>query len=195
MKRYMFIAIAALIAVVAALWSKNKSLSNENERLTANNTALMDRATYFETEAGNSAASVQRLELSYSELERNYQHVCKTADELGLKVKRLQAAATTATKTEVRVITQIRDSIVYRDGVLDSLKAFKWRDNWVDVAGEIRGRDVSLDVVSNDTIIQVIHRVPKKFWFIKWGTKAIRQEIKSTNPHTKITYTEYIELK
>ncbi len=195
MKRYLFIAIAALIAVVAALWSKNKSLSNENERLTANNTALMDRATYFETEAGNSAASVQRLELSYSELERNYQHICKTADELGLKVKRLQAAATTATKTEVRVITQIRDSIVYRDGVLDSLKAFKWRDNWVDVAGEIRGRDVSLDVVSNDTIIQVIHRVPKKFWFIKWGTKAIRQEIKSTNPHTKITYTEYIELK
>jgi len=195
MKKYLIIAIAALMAVVAALWNKNKSLSNENERLTANNTALMDKATYFETEAGNSAASVQRLELSYSELERNYQHVCKTADELNIKVKRLQAAATTATKTEVKVITQTRDSIVYRDGVLDSLKAFKWYDNWVDIAGEIRGRDVSLDVVSNDTIIQVIHRVPKKFWFIKWGTKAIRQEIKSTNPHTKITYTEYIELK
>lgn len=195
MKKYLIIAIAALMAVVAALWNKNKSLSNENERLTANNTALMDKATYFETEAGNSAASVQRLELSYSELERNYQHVCKTADELNIKVKRLQAAATTATKTEVKVITQTRDSIVYRDGVLDSLKAFKWYDNWVDIAGEIRGRDVSLDIVSNDTIIQVIHRVPKKFWFIKWGTKAIRQEIKSTNPHTKITYTEYIELK
>ena len=195
MKRYLFIAIAVLVAVVAALWSKNKSLSNENERLTANNTALMDKATYYKTEAGNSAASVQRLELSYSELERNYKHVCKTADELGIKVKRLQAAATTATKTEVKVITQIRDSIVYRDGVLDSLKAFKWRDSWVDVAGEIRGRDVSLDVVSHDTIKQVVHRVPKKFWFIKWGTKAIRQEITSTNPHTKITYTEYIELK
>lgn len=195
MKRYLIMAIVALVAIVAILWGRNKSLSNENERLTANNTALMDKATYYETEAGNSAASVQRLELSYSELERNYQHVCKTADELNIKVKRLQAAATTATKTEVKVITQIRDSIVYRDGVLDSLKAFKWRDNWVDVAGEIRGRDVSLDVVSNDTIIQVIHRVPKKFWFIKWGTKAIRQEVKSTNPHTKITYTEYIELK
>ena len=87
------------------------------------------------------------------------------------------------------------DSIVYRDGVLDSLKMFKWSDAWVDVAGEIRGRDVSLDVVSNDTIRQIIHRVPKKFWFIKWGTKAIRQEVVSSNPHTKITYTEYIELK
>ena len=127
--------------------------------------------------------------------ERTYQQVCKTAFLWGVKFKRLQAAATTATQTEVKVITQIRDSIVYRDGVLDSLKMFKWSDAWVDVAGEIRGRDVSLDVVSNDTIRQIIHRVPKKFWFIKWGTKAIRQEVVSSNPHTKITYTEYIELK
>lgn len=195
MKKPIILIVAVLVITVCSLWSKCKSLSEDNERLTANNTALMDKATYFETEAGNSAASVQRLELSYSELERNYQHVCQTTDELGVKVKRLQAAATTATQTEVKVITQIRDSIVYRDGVLDSLKMFKWSDAWVDVAGEIRGRDVSLDVVSNDTIRQIIHRVPKKFWFIKWGTKAIRQEVVSSNPHTKITYTEYIELK
>lgn len=195
MKKAIFFVIAGLLIALCALWSKCNSLKSDNERLSANNTALMDKATYFETEAGNSAASVQRLELTYSELERNYQHVCQTADELNIKVKRLQAAATTATQTEVKVVTQIRDSIVYRDMVLDSIKVFNWSDAWVDVAGEIKGRDVSLDVVSNDTIIQVIHRVPKKFWFIKWGTKAIRQEIISTNPHTNITYTEYIELK
>lgn len=195
MNKLIFFTVAVLLALIFVLTSKCKSLKADNERLTANNTALMDKADYYETEAGNSAASVQRLELSYSELERNYQHVCQTADELGVKVKRLQAAATTATRTEVQVVTQIRDSIVYRDGVLDSLKAFNWRDAWVDVVGEIRGRDVSLDVCSTDTIRQIIHRVPKKFWFIKWGTKAIRQEITSSNPHTKIVYTEYIELK
>lgn len=195
MKKAIFFVIAGLLIVVCSLWSKCNSLKSENERLSDNNVALMDKATYYETEAGNQAASVQRLELTYSELEDNYRHVCQTADELNIKVKRLQAAATTATKTEVKVVTQIRDSIVYRDGGLDSLKMFNWSDAWVDVAGEIRGRDVSLDVVSNDTIKQIIHRVPKKFWFIKYGTKAIRQEIISTNPHTNITYTEYIELK
>lgn len=195
MKKTIFFILAGLVIIICALWSKCKSLSEDNERLSANNTALMDKATYFETAADNSAASVQKLELSYSELKSNYQHICKTAEELGVKVKRLQAAATTATRTEVKVITQIRDSIVFRDGVLDSLKMFKWSDAWVDVIGEIRGRDVALDVVSNDTIRQIIHRVPKKFWFIKWGTKAIRQEIVSNNPHTKITYTEYVELK
>lgn len=195
MKKAIFLIIVGLLVTAFALWNKCNSLKSDNERLKANNTALMDRATYYETEAGKSAASVQRLELTYSELEDNYRHVCQTADELNIKVKRLQAAATTASQTEVKVVTQIRDSIVYRDMVLDSIKVFNWSDAWVDVAGEIKGRDVSLDVVSNDTIIQVIHRVPKKFWFIKWGTKAIRQEIVSTNPHTNITYTEYIELK
>lgn len=195
MKKPIILIVAVLVITVCSLWSKCKSLSEDNERLTANNTALMDKATYFETEAGKSAASVQRLKLDYSELQEHYAHVCRTADELGIRIKRLQAAATTATQTEVKVVTEIRDSIVYRDGLLDSLKVLRWQDPWVNVAGEIRGRDVELDVVSNDTITQIIHRVPKKFWFIKWGTKAIRQEVKSTNPHTKITYTEYIELK
>lgn len=195
MKKYVAMVIVGLLVVVVVLWSKAKTLTTENERLTANQTALMDKAAYYETEAGNAAASVQRLTLSYSELEENYQHVCKTADELKIKVKRLQAAATTATHTEVKVITEIRDSIVYRDGRVDSLKFIMFRDPWVSVDGEIRGSDVELNVASCDTITQIIHRVPKKFWFIKWGCKAIRQEVVSSNPHSKITYTEYIELR
>lgn len=195
MKSWAYLVLLGLGVIILSLWATNKKLTTENERLTANATALMDRADYYETEAGKSAASVQKLTLDYSELQDHYANVCRTADELGVKVKRLQSAATTATQTDVKVITQVRDSIVYRDGVLDSLKVLHWQDPWVTVAGEIRGDSVALDVVSCDTITQIVHRVPKKFWFIKWGTKAIRQEIVSSNPHTKITYTEYIELK
>lgn len=187
--------IIGLGIILVSMWVDNKRLVGENDRLNANSTALMERASYYETEAGKSAATVQKLTLSYSELEHNYEKVCRTADELGIKVKRLQAAATTATQTEVKVVTQIRDSIIYRDGVLDSLKLLHWRDPWITVSGEIRGNDVELDVSSCDTITQIIHRVPKRFWFIKWGTKAIRQEVVSSNPHSKITFTEYIELK
>lgn len=195
MKKFLLIGIATLVVLVGVLWKWNVSLRSENERLEGNQTALMEKATYYETEAGKSAASVQKLELSYSELKNNYEQVCKTADELNIKVKRLQAASTTATHTEVKVITEIRDSIIYRNGTVDSLKYLKWKDAWVNVEGIIKKDSVALDVLSNDTIIQIIHRVPHRFWFIKWGTKAIRQEIISTNPHTKITFAEYIELK
>ena len=50
-------------------------------------------------------------------------------------------------------------------------------------------------IVSRDTLVQVVHRVPRQWLFFKWGTKGIRQEIMSKNPHTEITYAEYIELK
>lgn len=195
MNRWLGIAIAVLLCVSSALYLRNKALQSDNNRLQGNQTALMEKATYYETEAGKSAASVQRLELSCSELKGKYKEMCQTADELGIQVKRLKAASTTATETEVKVITQVRDSIVYRNGAVDTLKAFSWHDAWVNILGELKGRDVSLNVVSQDTLIQIVHRVPKKFLFFRWGTKAIRQEITSTNPHTKITYTEYIELK
>mgnify|MGYP006903480856 FL=1 len=187
--------MAVLACLCPALYLRNKALRADNDRLTANQAALMQKAAYYRTKAGRSAASVQRLELSYSELKDNYKRVCQTADELGVKVKRLQSATTTATETEVKVITQVRDSIVYRNGVGDTLKAFSWHDAWVNILGELKGRDVSLNVVSQDTLIQIVHRVPKKFLFFRWGTKAIRQEVMSTNPHTKITYAEYIELR
>lgn len=179
-----------------ALFKANKSLNDENTRLCSNQKALLDKATYYQTEAGKSAASVQKLELSYEELKDNYQDICNVADELGIKVKRLQSVATTATVTDVNVETKVKDSIIYnKNGVIDSVKAFKWRDAWVDVAGTIKGDDVSLGMTSKDTLIQIVHRVPRKFLFFRWGTKAIRQEITSTNPHSKIIYTDYIELK
>ena len=59
----------------------------------------------------------------------------------------------------------------------------------------IRADSVSCRVVSVDTLQQIVHRVPRRFLFIRWGTKAIRQEVVSSNPHTNIVYTEYIELK
>ena len=76
------------------------------------------------------------------------------------------------------------------------LPAIKWKDPWVNVDGIIKpDSTVDLSIQSVDTLFQVVHRVPKKFLFIRYGTKAIRQEITSSNPHTKIVYSEYIELK
>lgn len=53
---------------------------------------------------------------------------------------------------------------------------------------------LSYAVHSVDTLHQVVHRVPRKCWFIRYGTKAIRQEVWSSNPNTELVYTEYIEL-
>lgn len=196
MNKYLIIICAVLGIACATLLGVNGRLKTEKERLAGNQQALLEKAEYYETEAGKSAASVQRLQLSYSELEDNYIQVCKVAGDLRIKLKRIEAATTTQTKTEVEVETTVKDSMVRRDTLPPlKLQTIEWKDPWVSVTGELTGKNLKLNISSVDTLTQIVWRVPKQFWFIKYGTRAIRQEIVSSNPHTKIVYSEYIELE
>jgi hypothetical protein len=192
-KILLYVNVALILTVsVLSYWLNN--VREEKKRLADNQEALLSDVDYYKTESGKSAASVLKLELSKSELENHCQDLTKTIDDLNIKIGRIQSVSTTVTKTEVEIQTVVRDSIVYRDLPVN-LKVVKWRDPWVTLNGVLDGETFSAKIESVDTLSQVVHRIPKKFLFIKWGTKAIRQEVVSSNPHSKIVYTEYIELK
>ena len=106
----------------------------------------------------------------------------------------VQQIATTAAESEVAVSAPLRDTIIIRKSIIDTLSHFAWSDKWVSIEGLINGEKVDCRIESIDTIRQIIHRVPRRFLFIPYGTKAIRQEVVSSNPHTHIVYSEYIEL-
>lgn len=186
--------VASVLAIVGLSYSLHREMQ-EKERYKANQTSLLADVEYYKTSCGLKAASVQKLTLTNKELEQNYSNLAKTAKDLQIKVKRLQAVSNTSTETKVEIRTIVKDSIVYIQGKPIKTLAFDWRDTWTDVEGIIHNDSVGLDIQSTDTLVQMVHRVPHKFWFIKWGCKAIRQDIVSKNPHTNITYTEYIELK
>ena len=118
---------------------------------------------------------------------------------LGIKLRRLEAAAKTVTATSVDLRAPVRDTVVLlrRDTlrIRDTLKLFRWRDAWVTVEGRIRTDSVACRVESTDTLRQVVHRIPRRFLFIRWGTKALRQEIVSSNPHTRIVYSDYVKFE
>ena len=192
-KILLYVNVALILTVsVLSYWLNN--VREEKKRLADNQEALLSDVDYYKTESGKSAASVLKLELSKSELENHCQDLTKTIDDLNIKIGRIQSVSTTVTKTEVEIQTVVRDSIVYRDLPVN-LKVVKRRDPWVTLNGVLDGETFSAKIESVDTLSQVVHRIPKKFLFIKWGTKAIRQEVVSSNPHSKIVYTEYIELK
>ena len=106
-------------------------LKDEKERLSGNQQALMEKIEFYQTEAGKSAASVQKLELSKSELEEHCSDLMQTIDQLNIKVKRLEAASTTATETDIDISTSVRDSIIYRDTSFVKIQAIDWMDPWV----------------------------------------------------------------
>ena len=195
MKKAAIVTIALLLsALIASVIGMRKERA-EKERFKANQTALLAQVDTLTTENGKHAADVLKLSLTVDELKQTNAALKKTTDDLGIKLKRVQSASTTGVKTEVKFITQVRDSIVYRDSIVVPVKAFTWRDPWTDVTGVIERDSVDLSVSSVDTLTTIVHKVPHKFWFIKWGCKAIKQTVVSSNPHTKITYTEYIEVK
>ena len=72
---------------------------------------------------------------------------------------------------------------------------FHWHDTWNTVDGIVTADSVLCRVTGVDTLRQIVHRIPHRFLFFRWGTKALRQEISSSNPHTRIVYTEYIRLE
>lgn len=195
MKKIAIYIILALTAACVGLGIALRKSNSEKERLESNQTALLSQVEYWTTKNGKSAADVRKLTLTVDELKQYNATLKKTADDLGIKLKRVQSASTTGVRTEVKFITQVRDSIVYRDSIIVPVKAFTWRDPWTDVQGVIERDSVDLSVQSVDTLTTIVHKIPHKFWFIKWGCKAIKQTVVSSNPHAKITYTEYIEVK
>lgn len=200
MTKYLLIVIGILAIACAFLCGGLEYERGEASRLMDNQAALLDEVKFYQTERGKSAASVQALTLSKNELEKNFEEKCQLVEELGLKVKRLQSMSHTGTSSHIDVHTETRDSLIYevRDSIVyvDTLKLFAWSDPpWVSVRGAIHDGNVDLDVQSRDTLVQIVHRVPKRFLFFRYGTKAIRQEVVSKNPHTRIVYSEYIELK
>ncbi|HIW64863.1 MAG TPA: hypothetical protein H9879_01325 [Candidatus Alistipes intestinipullorum] len=196
MQKYL---ILYAVIVTALLVAAFRHYRNENQRLTQNQTALASDIEHYRTRLGQEAASVQALRLRCSEFETLRAADAERIRQLGIRLRRLEAAGKSVTRADIEARAPLRDTVVVRlrDSlpVYDTARRFRWEDAWVTVEGVVRDDSVLCRVRSIDTLRQVVHRIPRRFLFIRWGTKALRQEIVSSNPHTRIIYTEYVQIE
>lgn len=189
-----------LVAAMVALSVLAKNQRSEIRRLESNQSALLDSVKIYRTKEGLSAASVQVLELTKAELEEDCKSLADQVRSLGIKLKRAESIAQSATQTVLELQLEARDSVIYvRDSVSsavypDSLKYFEWSDPWVRFKGELRGEVLDTSIESSDTLTTVLHRVPRKCLLFRWSKNEYRAEIISSNPHTNITYEQYIRV-
>lgn len=170
-------------------------LCNENQRLERNQHALLNDVELYKTRAGESAASIEVLQLTLNEFREHRAEDAQRIKELGIKLRRAESYALSATQSNYGATLPLRDTIIIRDTIRDTVKVFEGGDTWSTISGSVTEDSIAYSLRSVDTLYQVVHRVPRKFWFIRFGTKAIRQEIVSSNPNTQLVYSEYIELK
>lgn len=197
MKKYLIMALLAVAAVAGVALHQCQQLRQEKERLTANVRSLTAGTEQYKTEAGKNAARAQQLELTTSELKEQCADLQARLEDMGIKNKYLQRAVSANTSTEVRIDTLVRDSIVYVPQLarLDTLQLVRWADAWVQLDGTIRAGRFTGSITCQDSLTVAVHRVPKKFWFIKWGTKRIDVSVASSNPHTEILDVTLVEMK
>ena len=183
------LAIYAIAATAAAWWGFGRN--REALRLAYNQTVLFDSVRIYRTRLGEAAASVAALQLECSEYSRMHSDDTRRIRQLGLQLRRIESVATTAveTRTEIRTAA-IRDTVF----IGDSIRTFSWSDGWTSVEGVVSGDSAICRVMGVDTLRQIVHRVPRRFLFIRYGTRGIRQEIVAANPHNRIVAAEYVEL-
>lgn len=157
----------------------------------------MTDVEYYRTRDSLSAAGVERLTLTNREFRRHAEELERSVEDLQLKLRRLQSASRTSVTTAYPVETQLRDTVILRDtlNMRDTVRLLQFENPWLTLDGILEDDIFRGRIESRDTLIQLVHRVPRRLWFLRLGTKAIRQEVTTRNPYSQITFTEYIELK
>ena len=189
-------------AVVMAL-RECSEMRQENERLSNNQDILLHNGEVElgRTPSGKSVASSTALHLAASELRRKPDSLlAKTVKELNIKNSRVMAASGTPSSTQVDMVAAIatdslQDEVTPRGSVsaeTDAPKHVQWSDPWISLRGTIEGDTLRAHIESRDTLQMIVHRVPRKFLFFRFGTKAVRMEAVSQNPHTTLSYPKLV---
>ena len=201
--KVIFLVLIPLALVVA--FKECHDLRGESERTKENQDIILHngRVEIGRTQSGRPRASVPAITLKTSDLKRNPDSLLAVnRKELKIKNSRIMAAATTSTTTKVDVKVAIRP--VPHDTCSRSLSGLyrppdvsqvSWSDPWITLRGDIEGDSMQVHIESRDTLQMVVHRVPKKFLFFRYGTKGVRMEVVSQNPHSRLSYPRIIMFK
>ena len=194
MKKFMFRVICVTLVAFVACCFVVVHLAQENERLRRNAMALEHGVEFYRTESGRSAAAVEALEMEVAEYRECHATDAKMIESLGIRLRRAESVSKSVVATTLADTVVVRDTVVVVESEPIEARYFAAMDMWSRVEGLLFGDSLRYNVHTVDTLHQVIHRVPRKFLFIPYGTKAIRQEVWLSNPNAELIYTEYIEL-
>lgn len=192
-----------LIAALSASVIKIMDYRAEVQRLKENQDVLLapEMIVEYRTSLGKSVSEVQALNLKVSELKASNDTLLNITRELGIKNRRLMELAQATTKTSHDIMVPVRDSIIQRPAINDSIEAtndtlrcLTYVDSWLSLDGCIHEDTFTGSIENRDTLDFIVHKIPKRFLFFRFGCKAIHLDVVSHNPHSIITHAKYVRI-
>lgn len=171
---------------------------NEYKMLKSNQETLLDTIKSFKVSDSLNAVTTNSLMLSLKQYKKY--HADDAALIKQLKGKQPESVAKTELRTENNIKVKLKDTIIYKDKYIDTLKTILYNDKWSHVSGFIANDTVSLSIANNEELLITESLQKKKFLFF-WlpvsifGYKQKALTVISKNPNTQIKSTEFITVK
>ena len=182
--------ICALVIFIVIMFKQNNIISPDSDLYKRNMNSALIECVEWKIKDSLSAAKNATLNLKISELERYRINDINQINQLKKKNEELNNLIKNSSKTEIKIITQLKDTVIYKDTV----KYFDWNDNWTSVKGLIQKDTVDLNINNSDSLVISVATKYKRFLGFLWKTKKIKDQnvyVVSKNPHTTITNIEY----
>lgn len=180
-----------------------KKMKADRDRLENNQNILLHngKVEITQTSTGRSHLSAPIVSLRTSEFRHSGDTLVKVARQVGIKTGRISqasSAGTTLAADIVAPITRQPTAHFLHDTITrylpDTLKCFSWRDPWLSISGCISDSLFRGAITATDTLDIIVHRVPRRFLFFRYGCKEVRMDFISRNPHTRLTYARFYQL-
>lgn len=195
------VALLGSLSVSVHLYNKMKA---DRDRLEENQNIMLHngKVEITQTATGNSHLSAPAVTLTPTEFKQSGDTLAKIAKQVGIKAKRISIASTAGTTMSANIVAPIikqpiatlptlHDTITQY--IPDTLKCFNWSDPWITITGCVSDSLFQGTISATDTLDIMVHRVPKRFLFFRYGCKEVRMDIISRNPHTRLTHGKFYQ--
>lgn len=182
------------IVILATCYISFNNLKNENKKLKANQETLLDSIKSFKVSDSLKAITVCNLELSLKQFKKYHADDAILIKQL--KGQKPEVIIKPSVKTEYKVRTELKDSIIYKD----TLKTILYKSKWNYISGFINKDTINLNIINYDELLITESLQKKKFLFFRlpisiFGYKRKVLNVISKNPNTNILSAEYIMIK
>lgn len=182
----LFIIMLGMVCTISFQAKYIKKHKANIERLDGNVTALTTDINHFKVNDSLNAATIQSLNITISEFKDMNIEAKKTIDALNIKYKRLLKVNQTITQeNQDLLLNKTIDTLILKDTIVKTVSA-SYRSPYLDLDIYDLGNQYQVKYESRDTIDQILENIPKKFLFIRYGTKGFKTTYVNRNPNAKI---------
>lgn len=182
----LFIIMLGMVCTISFQAKYIKKQKANIERLDGNVTALTTDINHFKVNDSLNAATIQSLNITVSEFKDMNIEAKKTIDALNIKYKRLLKVNQTITQeNQDLLLNKTIDTLILKDTIVKTASA-SYRSPYLDLDIYDLGNQYQVRYESRDTIDQILENIPKKFLFIRYGTKGFKTTYVNRNPNAKI---------